>query len=121
MKPSYDDIKHKLDSKMIEASSLEGQQAQNFVTSTFQWVRSLLDSKQISHKEYVRLINHLANYKNGSFNDYIDLLAGAAQLGQLNVLAAKSQFYNAAEQARRNSQQVTKLTGMEPYNPQEEK
>lgn len=121
---TYDDLKHWLDREMIEATELRGKEEQQaFVTTRFQNLHTAYTSKQLTYKEYLRLINWLASYQGGKFNDYLDVLAGAAQMGILEtVLAPGSPFasYISPEAAQKRSQTITNLTGVKPQIPNSE-
>jgi hypothetical protein len=115
---SYEQLRHKLDSDMLNASSLPTQaERQGFVNRTFTSLHKARQQKQVSQGDYVKLINRLAAYAGGEFNDYIDTLAGAAQLGMLElaIQGEFSQFTPEASRERRDD--VTRITGMQPHKP----
>src|SRR5438105_13886650 len=84
--PNYETIRHELDTKMLSASNLPtAPERQGFINRTFTSIYKAYQDKQVNHKDYVKLINRLAAYRQGEYNDYIDTLAGAAQLGMLEM------------------------------------
>lgn len=121
-KPTYEELRHKLDSDLLKASSLPTKpEQQGFVNRTFMVLhKAYKEEKQINHSEYVKLINRLAVFKNGAYNDYIDTLAGAAQLGMLEVAIQGELSELTPEASRQRSQIVTDLTGVQPVKPEEE-
>jgi hypothetical protein len=117
----YEQLRHKLDSDMLAASSLKTKpERQGFVNRTFTSLHKARQQKQVSQGDYVKLINRLAAYAGGEFNDYIDTLAGAAQLGMLElaIQGEFSQFTPEASRQRRDD--VTNITGMQPHKPAQE-
>jgi hypothetical protein len=121
---NYDSIKHELDTKLIQASNLasNGQQL-DFVNATFKWCYQHYEDKHINHEQYVKLINSLARYKQGSFNDYLDMLAGAALVGCLDLAIQGSKQDGSIftpERARQQQEQVNRITGMKPITPEQE-
>lgn len=120
-KPTYEDLRHKLDSDMLKASSLKTKpEQQGFVNRAFTDIHKASKEKIINHGEYVKLINRLAAYQQGTYNDYIDLLAGAAQLGMLEVAIQGELPQLTPEAARERRQTITDLTGVEPIKPDTE-
>lgn len=120
-KPNYDQLRHELDSKMLQASNLTTQiEQQGFVNRSFMEIHKAHKQKQVNDDEYVKLVNRLAAYKSGAFNDYLDILAGAAQfdLLELVIQGEMSKFF--PEQARQRRQQITYETGIEPVDPEED-
>ena len=117
-KPTYEDLRHDLDTKMMRASSLPTQpEQQTFVNQTFVNLHKQYAEKQISHGDYVKLINRLAAFKGGQFNDHIDTLAGAAQLGMLDMVLNSNIETFSPEQSRLRRDAVTDLTGVQPVEP----
>ncbi len=115
---SYDQLRHKLDSDMLEASSLPTQpERQGFVNRTFTAIHKAYKEKQVNRAEYIKLINRLAAYAGGSFNDYIDALAGAAQMGMLELAIQGEVPAFTPEQAHQRRGAVTELTGVQPIEP----
>ena len=117
-KPTYEKLKHTLDSDMLSASILPTRiQQQGFVNQVFTSLYKLYEQKEITHTDYVKLINRLGAYKQGAFNDYIDTLAGAASMGMLALVIQGeiSQFTPEAAAERRDA--VTDLTGVQPIDP----
>lgn len=115
---NYDQIKHDLDTKIIQASSLKSQAEQkNFVNSAFSTIHTAYKQKQVNHSDYIKLINRLANYKQGIFNDYLDSLTGAAQMGMLDI--AFNDPYLSPEASRKRRDDVTDMTGVDPIKPEE--
>lgn len=118
-KPTYEELRHKLDSDMLKAGSLKTKpERQGFVNRTFTSLHKAYSEKHINHAEYVKLINRLAVYKSGEFNDYIDLLAGAAQMGMLEVAIQGEHSEFTPEASRERRDMVTDLTGVEPIEPE---
>lgn len=116
--PAYDAIRHQLETDMLEASTLHARiEQQGFINRTFTSLHTAHKERRISQGEYVKLINHLAAYANGAFNDYIDLLAGAAQMNMLEVAIQGEMSQLTPEAARARSQSITDLTGMSPIEP----
>ena len=113
--PSYEYRCHTLDTKMLQASSLPTEQEQQaFVTQTFVDIHKLYQEKHISHADYIRLVNRLAAYKQGAFNDYLDTLVGAAQMNMLDTVVEQSKQQDVAAQSRMRRDAVTGLTGVQP-------
>lgn len=116
---SYDQLRHKLDSDMLTASSLKTKpERQGFVNRTFTSLHKARQQKQINQGDYVKLINRLAAYASGEFNDYIDMLAGAAQMNMLEVVIQGEMSEFSPEQARKQRDAVTDITGMQPHKPE---
>lgn len=117
----YDELRHDLESKMLQASTLPTRmERQGFVNQAFRAIYKAYQEKQVNHDEYVRLINRLGAYRHGEYNDYIDILAGSAQLGMLEMAIQGELSELSPEEARKRSQAVTHLTGVEPAQPDEE-
>jgi len=117
-KPTYQDLRHKLDTDMLQNSTLRTKiEQQGFVNRTFVALHKLYEQKQISHADYVKLINRLGAYMQGAFNDYIDTLAGAAQMGMLELAIQGEIPQLTPEAAKERSQAITDITGVEPVNP----
>jgi hypothetical protein len=118
--PTYAELRHQLDTKMIEAEKLELEpQRRNFVTSSFAGIHHQLEQKTISHGDYIKLINRLAAFKGGEYNDYVDLMAGAAQVGMLDMVVKQAHPVFSPEEARNRSQAVTDIFGIQPVKPEE--
>lgn len=118
-KPTYEELKHDLDSKMLQAAGLRTKpEQQGFINRTFTHINKLYNEKQISHGDYVKLINRLGAYRQGEYNDYIDTLAGAAQLGMLEVAIQGELSQMTPEAARQRRDAVTDLTGVQPVKPE---
>jgi hypothetical protein len=120
-KPTYEELKHDLDSKMLQASGLKTKpEQQGFINRTFVAIHKQYKEKSMSHGDYVKLINRLGSYRQGEYNDYIDTLAGAAQMNMLEVVIQGeiSQFSPEAACQRRDA--ITDLTGVEPIQPDQE-
>ncbi|GAC1468023.1 MAG: hypothetical protein PVS3B3_30740 [Ktedonobacteraceae bacterium] len=118
-KPTYDELRHELDTDMINASNLDGKEEQTFVAESFVAINKAYTDKQVSHDQYVKLINRLAAYKAGKFNDYLDTLAGAAQMGMLDIAVKGTVPQLSPDASQRRRQAVTDLTGVEPIEPEE--
>jgi hypothetical protein len=119
-KPTYEELRHKLDSDMLQASNLPTKpQRQGFINRTFIALNKAYQDKQVNHADYVKLINRLGAYKAGEFNDYIDVLAGAAQLGMLDIAIQGELSELSPDAARQRSQAITDLTGVDPVKPEE--
>lgn len=119
--PTYAEMRHQLDTKMIEAEKLEGEtQRQGFVVSAFTGIHHQFEKKVISHGDYIKLVNKLAVYKNGQYNDYIDMLAGAAQMGMLEMAVKQVHPIFSPEAAKDRSQAVTDMFGIQPVQPDRE-
>lgn len=117
--PNYEQLRHELDSKLLQAHSLTSVEEQRkFVDQTFAGFHKARQGKQISQQEYVRLINRLAAYKGGAYNDYIDTLAGAAQMGMLDLAMQGGLSALSPEESRKRRDTVTGLTGIEPVEPE---
>lgn len=118
---SYEKLKHELDTKMLRASGItDEQEQQRFVGQAFKDLYTHYKQHDINHIAYVRLMNRLALYQRGKFNDYVDVLAGSAQLGILDEALQHSAIDElGAEAARKRSQAVTDITGVGPIQPEE--
>jgi len=120
-KPTYEELRHDLDSKMLQASNLKTEpERRGFINRTFTHINKLYKEKQVSHGDYVKLINRLAAYRQGEYNDYIDTLAGAAQLGMLELAIQGELSQLTPEASRQRRQAVTDLTGVAPIQPEKE-
>lgn len=120
-KPTYDELRHDLDTKMLSASTLPTEpERQAFVNQTFVSFHKLYTEKQVSHADYVKLINRLAAFKNGQYNDHIDTLAGSAQMGMLDLVVGQSMPVFSPEQSHKRRQAVNDLTGTQPVEPDTE-
>lgn len=116
--PGYEELRHDLDSKMLQASGLRTEpERQGFVNRMFLSIHQAHQGKQVNHDEYVKLINRLAAYQGGKFNDYLDILAGAAQLGMLEMAIQGEVSELTPEAARERSQTITGMTGAAPVKP----
>src|SRR6266567_3038070 len=108
---NYEERRHALDTEMLRASSLATEQEkQDFVTITFTRIQRDYEAKRIDQSIYTKLINRLAAFAGGAYNDYLDVLTGAAMVGMLDVILEQGKKANLAEQARSRSQAVTDLT-----------
>jgi hypothetical protein len=120
-KPTYEELRHKLDSDMLKASNLPTKpERQGFINRTFTAIHKAYQEKQVDHAHYVKLINRLAVYRQGEYNDYIDTLAGAAQMGMLEIAIQGELSELSPDASRERSQVVTDLTGVQPVKPEEE-
>ena len=116
----YADLKSKLETSLAQAQSITDQpKQQNFVTDQFTLIHKAYEDKLINHGEYLKLINRLAAYKNAAFNDYIDLLTGAAAAGMLEFFVAQSRKRNEAQAAAARRDMITKVFGIDPVEPNE--
>lgn len=119
--PNYEIIVHELQTKLLQASTQTNQEVQqSFVAYTFKWIHDHYTQKHVNHKQYLALIDRLATFKDGRYNDYLDTLAGAAALGMLDAAIQGgamgiSQFTAEASRQRRDA--VTDLTGTAPKDP----
>lgn len=116
---NYDKLKHQLDNQLLEASkSTNGQEQKYFVTGTFVGIHKAYTAKEVNHAEYLKLVNRLASYKGGAFNDYMDVLTGAAAMGFLDVVVRQNLPAFSPEAARGRSGMITDLTGIQPSDPE---
>jgi hypothetical protein len=116
---SFDELRHKLETEMLNASSLKTQiEQQGFINRQFMSLHKARQEKRITQPEFVKLINRLAAYQQGRFNDYIDLLAGAAQMGTLEMVIQGEISQFTPEAARQRRDAVTDLAGMQPAEPE---
>jgi hypothetical protein len=114
----YDQIRHQLETDMIQASGLKTKpEQQGFVNRTFTSLHKSYQDKRVNHSEYVKLLNRLSVYAGGSFNDYIDLLTGAARMGMLELALQGELSQMTPEAARKRSQTITQMTGVQPIQP----
>lgn len=118
-KPTYDELRHELDTDMLNASSLTGKEEQAFVAESFVALYKAYTDKHVDHDQYVKLINRLAVYKFGKFNDYLDTLAGAAHLGMLDIAVRGTIPHLSPEASRKRRDTITDLTGVQPIEPEE--
>lgn len=118
-KPTYEELRHDLDTKMLQASSLPTDQQKGFINRTFTGIYKAYQEKHVNHADYLKLINRLAAYQQGKFNDYMDILAGAAMMGMLDIVMEADAPQLSPEAARQRRQEVTDLTGVEPIEPEE--
>lgn len=119
--PTYEELRHKLDSDMLKASNLPTKpERQGFINRTFTAIHKAYQEKQVDHTHYVKLINRLAVYRQGEYNDYIDTLAGAAQMGMLEIAIQGELSELSPDASKERSQAVTDLTGVQPVKPDEE-
>ncbi len=120
---TYDELRHDLDTKLIQGSTLHPALAQSFVAEAFTALHTAYQAKHISYEQYIKLINRLAAYKSGRYNDYLDMLTGAATMDMLDIVidAGKQGIPGLTpEDTRNNRDRVTKLTGVEPVEPEQE-
>jgi hypothetical protein len=116
---SYDQLVHQLNTDLLAASNLKTKpEQQGFVNRTFTSLHKARQEKRVSQPEYVKLLNRLAAYAGGAYNDYIDMLAGAAQLGMLELAIQGEMSQFSPEQARKQRDIVTGMTGMQPHKPE---
>ena len=117
---SYESLVHTLATKMLQAASLQEEVQQTaFVRDTFVWIVEQKNKGQLSHKEYLRLVEKLAGYKDRAYDDYLDLLVGAAGMQLLEIYLA-NEGENPAGHARQRSGLVDTLTGGNRVPPEEE-
>jgi hypothetical protein len=70
--PAYEKLRHELDTSMIQASTLPTEpEQQGFVNRMFISIHKAYQEKRVNHAEYIKLINRLAAFKQGEYNDYI--------------------------------------------------
>lgn len=116
----YEDMRHKLDSDMLQSSSLKVEpERRGFINRTFTSIHNAYREKRINHSEYVKLINRLAAFKQGEYNDYIDMLAGAASMGMLELVIQGEVSQLEPDAARKRSQAITDITGVKPIEPEQ--
>ncbi|HEY7417682.1 MAG TPA: hypothetical protein VH593_21045, partial [Ktedonobacteraceae bacterium] len=73
----YDTLRHQLDSDMLRESNLPTEpERRGFVNRAFTGLHKAYQQKHVTHAEYIKLVNRLAAYKQGEYNDYIDVLMG---------------------------------------------
>jgi hypothetical protein len=114
-KPTYEDLRHELDTNILQSSNLATKiEQQGFINRSFVHIHKVYKEKQVNHADYVKLINRLASYKGGAFNDYIDLLAGAAQMNTLDLVIQGEIPQLTPEASRERSHTITDLTGVQP-------
>jgi hypothetical protein len=54
-KPTYEELKHRLDTAMLKASSLTAETDQQaFITQTFVGIHDRLTAKQVNHEQYLK-------------------------------------------------------------------
>lgn len=115
---NYEVLRHALDSKMIQSSTLTTEPERiGFVNRTFSEIHKMYKEKRVDHVVYIRLVNRLSAYHEGAYNDYIDVLAGAAQMGMLEVVMQSGIPIFSPERERRES--VNNITNTEPIQPEE--
>jgi hypothetical protein len=120
-KPTFGELRRQLESEMLRASGLKTEiERRGFVNRTFTSLYKASQEKQVTHDEYIQLINKLAAFRQGEYSDYLDTLAGAAQMGLLEMVIQGEMAQFSPEQARQRRQEVTDLTGMEPHQPDSE-
>lgn len=116
--PPYEALRHKLDSDMLQAAGLKTDiERRGFVNRTFTGIHKAFTEKQVNQAEYIKLINRLAAYAGGAFNDYIDTLVGAAKLGMLELAIQGELSQMTPEASRQRSQAITDITGVQPIEP----
>lgn len=118
-KPNYEELRHDLDTKMLQACNLPADQQKGFVNRMFTSIYKAYQEKHVGHADYVKLINRLAAYQQGKFNDYIDILSGAAMMGMLDLALEGDAPQLSPEAARQRRQEITDLTGVVPIKPEE--
>ncbi len=107
---------------MLQANALKTEiEQRGFINQHFMLLHKAREAKRIDQGEYVKLIDRLAAYQRGKFNDYLDMLAGAATLGMLEVIIQGEVPQFEPEQARKRSQAITDMTGVKPAQPDENK
>jgi hypothetical protein len=117
----YEEIRHQLDTAMLQASTLKTEiEQRGFVNQHFTRLHKARQENRINQGEYIKLLNRLAAYGGGKFNDYLDMLAGAAALGVLELAIQGELSQLTPEAARERGQVITDLTGMKPAQPDEE-
>ncbi len=118
--PRYEEIRHQLETDMLQASNLKTPiEQQGFINRAFTGLHKAFQEKRITQAEYVKLINRLAAFAGGAFNDYIDVLAGAAQMGMLELAIQGEVPQLTPEAARSRRQEINKLTGTQPVQPEQ--
>lgn len=117
---AYEQLRHQLDSEMLlKAASLKTRiEEQGFINRTFTVLHKAYQEKRITRAEYVKLVNRLAAYAGGAFNDYLDILAGAAQMGMLELAIQGERSELSPEAARDRRESITDLTGVQPIEPE---
>lgn len=119
---SYEALRHELDTKMLQATTLPTKpERQGFVNRAFTDIHKAYKEKRVNHAEYIKLINRLAAFRQGEYNDYIDILAGAAQMGMLELAIQGEIAQLSPEQARERRQAITDMTGVQPIKPESDK
>ncbi len=120
-KPS-EALRQQLDAALLSAASLKTEiEQRGFINQQFMLLHKAREAKRIDQNEYVKLIDRLAAYQRGKFNDYLDMLAGAATLGMLEVVIQGEVPQFEPKQARQRSQAITDMTGVKPSQPDENK
>ena len=121
-KQTYDELRHTLDSDMLKASTLPTRpERQGFVNRAFLDIHRAYKRKDINHAEYLKLVNRLAEFKQGEYNDYIDTLTGAAHVGLLELAIQGELSVMTPEASRQRRDVITDLTGVHPIKPETEK
>lgn len=122
-KPDYQSLRHQLDTNLLQNSNLaDANEQQQFVIANFKSIDKHYQSKHVNHDEYLKLVNRLASYKSGYFNDFLDSLVGAAHLGLLDIVIERSKHGgpSSPEATRQRSQLITDQTGIQPAQPENE-
>jgi hypothetical protein len=110
-KPTYESIRHELDTSMLRANRLVIEQEQkDFVNKAFIKLHESQKAKHINPNDFGKLLNRLTTYKAGKYHDYIHLLAGAAHLGMLEFVIQGYISPFSPEQARLHNQHIPNLT-----------
>jgi hypothetical protein len=117
----YEQSEHELETAMLKASSLPTEEAhKRFVTETFVLLNQSYQLHQMNKTAYLRLVNRLAAFDGGRYNDYLDLLVGSATMGMLNDTLAQGKNADLAALACTRREEVTRITGMSPITPEQE-
>lgn len=118
MKKPYEELRHSLDNILLKSDSIGNQTAQqDFVTQAFVEIHQLYKAKDISYDAYIKLVNRLASYKQGKFNDYLDMLIGSAQFGMLDSALKHSLSASANAEAQKRGTLITNIFGIQPSKP----
>jgi predicted glycosyl hydrolase (DUF1957 family) len=113
----YDSIFHQLKESMLKANNYESaRQQQEFIEEKFKWINEFYEKRQINLQEYRILLDRLAAYKSGIFNDYIDILTGAASMGMLELALHRGDLFG-PDVARKRSKTITRMTDTPPQKP----
>jgi hypothetical protein len=117
----YEQWEHNLQTEMLRASTLPtAETKKQFITATFIRLNLAYEEKAMNKTSYLRLVNRLAAFDGGTYNDYLDLLVGSASMGMLDTLLEEGTQRDLAKLARSRSGDVTRLTGMSPITPEED-